>query len=900
MFFKTKTILTLLIVFTLAGVFLLSPHSFAGEVKDLVAGEFFDSIDKKDPASTVLWDTTNKYITLSDDNVTDKSNNGIYKTTSGDMLEARYSNKIVNGEDYVLALNMGNTSYKIVTFKNGSYKDITGSVPNFSSSNSVVRFISCNFSYCILGFDVLGEQRSHLVRILPNGTVLSLDEQLYSVAPRVQLTAAGFGNGQFLIAGKDEAGRMNLYTFNDVSMFEMYRDVPGFEARRDQIYTISWGDNKWFLGGGSYDNKNPSAAIYDQFANKVTMMRDSLISLIDRRIIFQSSFDGVSWIFTATDKDRELAKTKLMSYRIDIGSGEDQRLSEITNFKFSIYDLKKEGSWYYFAGEAGHFVKYRDGVTYDMEGSLRGWDKKNVYAIASMGTKGVYIFGERGKSNLIEEKQQRSGIALSTKLNTVDGGIKTVELLVDEDRPVGTSIKYMISVNGGKSFKEVKNKEVIQFDKDFGNDLRWKAELTTNNDTVRPKVRSMFIKYKLIKYDYVKASALKEFGGSLLSRVIAPIRSSSDKYEPKPFTPYSTGVQISSASGFLFGNGQTQIATIPQEKEPLLRVFNADTKEMLYETYVFHPTFNGGVNMVVADLDNNGSEEIIVAPASSGGPHVRIYTYAGSNKLKLYGQFFAYDEKYRGGVKLAAGDVDGDGKDEIVTWPVSGPTDIRVWELREKGWWSLDWRIMPFGLNYTGGADIAVRNITWDPTYDMTQDKREELIIIPTGHHTPELVIYGLEQNEKWRQHARVLALDPTLTTGMRMATGNLYGNNFNEIVVWPVGKGKKTANIWQWTTTEARSELKKVHSMSYPASGVLPPGIEVNFSVANTEGDEHDEVIAITNADQLKKIKAKFEIFNLRDTVKNGTLSFDLKLNKAIDVFADVKNKIIDFLANF
>jgi uncharacterized protein YvpB len=81
----------------------------------------------------------------------------------------------------------------------------------------------------------------------------------------------------------------------------------------------------------------------------------------------------------------------------------------------------------------------------------------------------------------------------------------------------------------------------------------------------------------------------------------------------------------------------------------------------------------------VGDINSDVRNEIIVAPGAGGGPIVRIFNFDG----RLLGQFYAYNPGFRGGVNLAAGDVNSDGRDEIVTGagPGGGP-HVRVFNER--------------------------------------------------------------------------------------------------------------------------------------------------------------------------------------------------------------------------
>ena len=120
------------------------------------------------------------------------------------------------------------------------------------------------------------------------------------------------------------------------------------------------------------------------------------------------------------------------------------------------------------------------------------------------------------------------------------------------------------------------------------------------------------------------------------------------------------GVNV--ALGDINGDGQEEIVTGPGTgSEPLIKVFSLQGKEQV-SFLAYDQKFRGGVNVALGDINGDGQEEIITAPASAGGPQVRIFSGQG----KAIGGFFAYNQSWRGGLKVSVSDLDGDGQMEIL------------------------------------------------------------------------------------------------------------------------------------------------------------------------------------------------------------------------------------------
>jgi serralysin len=92
----------------------------------------------------------------------------------------------------------------------------------------------------------------------------------------------------------------------------------------------------------------------------------------------------------------------------------------------------------------------------------------------------------------------------------------------------------------------------------------------------------------------------------------------------------------------------------------------------LADFFAYAPAFAGGVFVAAGDLAGDGRAEIVTGPDAGGGPHVRAFTGTGADTGI---GFLAYPGAFLGGVRVAVGQLDGVGPAEILTaaGPSGGP-----------------------------------------------------------------------------------------------------------------------------------------------------------------------------------------------------------------------------------
>jgi hypothetical protein len=114
---------------------------------------------------------------------------------------------------------------------------------------------------------------------------------------------------------------------------------------------------------------------------------------------------------------------------------------------------------------------------------------------------------------------------------------------------------------------------------------------------------------------------------------------------------------------------------------PHVRLWNPVTGALVFEFFPYDLAARGGVRVALGDVNGDGVPDLVTAPGAGGGPHVRVFDGAAllrHQQTEIVG-LFAYDPGFTGGVFVAAGDVDGDGRADVITGTgTGGAAHVRV------------------------------------------------------------------------------------------------------------------------------------------------------------------------------------------------------------------------------
>ncbi len=185
--------------------------------------------------------------------------------------------------------------------------------------------------------------------------------------------------------------------------------------------------------------------------------------------------------------------------------------------------------------------------------------------------------------------------------------------------------------------------------------------------------------------------------------------------------------------------------------------------EVLAEFQAYPSGFRGGVRVAMGDVNGDGVEEVITGAGPSGGPQVRIFDLEG----KVMGQFFAFEEGDRNGIFVATGDVNGDGIDEIlVTSDAGGTGQVRIFNR----YGHLKGAYFPFGRT-AEPVRVATGNLDGD-------SESEIVSVLGKGSDGRMLIHDG---NGRYVGSATAFN---TSVDALTIATADIDGDGVDEIVV--------------------------------------------------------------------------------------------------------------------
>jgi uncharacterized delta-60 repeat protein len=283
------------------------------------------------------------------------------------------------------------------------------------------------------------------------------------------------------------------------------------------------------------------------------------------------------------------------------------------------------------------------------------------------------------------------------------------------------------------------------------------------------------------------------------------------------------------AAGDVDGDGKAEVVTgADAGGGPVVRVLAGATLSNRVTFAAFDGSSRAGVRVAVADVDGDARGEVIVSQGSGAQPRVNVFKINGSSAT-LYASFLAYASDVSSGVAVARADIDGDGRDEIVTAPGPGAgPHVRVWSLDGAGNATERIGFMAYAPSFTGGLSVAA--------FDYDGDGRDEIATGAGPGGGPHVQVFTLA-NGRATPVVSFMAYDPNFTGGVMVGGGRISGYATEELLTAAGAGGGPHVAVSQFPPGTRRVPYQ---FMAYEQS--FTGGARV--AAGDVDGDGRSEVI--------------------------------------------------------
>lgn len=281
------------------------------------------------------------------------------------------------------------------------------------------------------------------------------------------------------------------------------------------------------------------------------------------------------------------------------------------------------------------------------------------------------------------------------------------------------------------------------------------------------------------------------------------------------FTPYADPKALigSVAAADLGHDGVAEILVGAGEgNDPTVSVFRQDGS-FIGSFVAYDLEYRGGVNVAACDVDGDGATDIVTGAAWNGGPHVRIFDAMGSPKTP---GFFAFDAGFTGGVNIACGDVTNDGVGDIVVGAgLGGGPNVKIFTADG----TLVTEVFTDSATKNTGAAIALG--------DVDRDGTQEILTSTMGYATPNVVA--------WSYVASTSSLAPSSSSTAGDSSAALIapiGIVNDEIMIASQGYVEPSLHTVDHETRIAPFSSDATHAIA--AAPIIESGVTKRFVVAN------------------------------------------------------------------
>jgi hypothetical protein len=267
--------------------------------------------------------------------------------------------------------------------------------------------------------------------------------------------------------------------------------------------------------------------------------------------------------------------------------------------------------------------------------------------------------------------------------------------------------------------------------------------------------------------------------------------------------------------------------------KPVVKAIDAVSGHTISSFIAYETTYKGGVRVALGDVTGDGLPEIITVPGSKHTPLVKVFDLRTGAELTKY-EFMAYSKTFVAGASVAVGDVNGDGWNDIVVAPSHGVARVKVFENQTAigGVFALSRSFNAFGnfSTYRGGASVAVGDL------DGTTDGNSRAdIVVASGAGLRGLVrVFDVSMNQKsYKPTRQIFDPNPAFRNGLSVALGDVNGDGLIDIITGAGRRGSSLVTAYDGTAASGSTPLSRFRAfpVANDSSGIRVVAKDVDGS---------------------------------------------------------------------
>jgi len=286
---------------------------------------------------------------------------------------------------------------------------------------------------------------------------------------------------------------------------------------------------------------------------------------------------------------------------------------------------------------------------------------------------------------------------------------------------------------------------------------------------------------------------------------------------------------------------------------PLVRLVNGETGAVVAQTLAYEAAFRGGVRVALGNVDGDPGLELVTGPGPGREGEVRVFDVRESGGVTSLVELPAYrtlpfGAGYRSGIDVATGDVDGNGRGDIVAAASRGAGDVRVF-LSRSGVDPVDdvphRSFTAFAPTFNGGASVTVADLgtfVGGATTDAaTPDGKVEIAVGGGPGSAPVVKTYDISGTPRVLATIRPFAAGQI--GGVAVSAGRYDADTIDDVIATAGRGGAGAVEIYSGRTAARLARFQAFTGLARPNAPAFAAGIDRNGdgridAFVGTQGD--------------------------------------------------------------